>query len=536
MARFGGPGPSGSRGATWWPNPRGNPLGWSLTARAQVRILCAKSDRLCAMRPQTEEVGLPETATVGEEPAPERAPRSLRTYLDHIRDRPEELITIGRLANPLGFEVTAVLEHLDRQGRFPAVLFENVLDIHGEKSRFPILTNLWATRERCAEMLGLPRSQSGRELGVRFSELVGREVAPVTVARGDAPVQANVLEGGRADMHRLPGVRHFEMDLGPVFTMAHVMHAPGADFYNITFVKTFPETGRQGGLTIHTPHLSRMLREWERRGERIPVVNVLGHHPAFWLGSLALTPYGTNEYATVGAFLREPLRLVPSVTWGSEFLVPADAEIVIEGELIPNQRTIVDPFGEITRLYQAQELAPVMEVKAITYRDGAIMQDVFSGHREHFLLGLIPREGSVYNHLQRTLGNVTAVHLPSSGNGRSVCYISIKKTSESQPKQTAMQALAHAPTFQAVVVVDDDIDVFNEEDVLWAVNTYVDPARDIDLIKNLGRWSERQMGNNRILIDATRPTHTAFPTRLRVPSEAMAAVKLEEWLDPIGGR
>ncbi len=72
--------------------------------------------------------------------------------------------------------------------------------------------------------------------------------------------------------------------------------------------------------------------------------------------------------------------------------------------------------------------------------------------------------------------------------------------------------------------------------MLWAVNTYVDPARDIDLIKNLGRWSERQMGNNRILIDATRPTHTAFPTRLRVPSEAMAAVKLEEWLDPIGGR
>ena len=464
------------------------------------------------------------------------APKSLRTYLDRIRHLPDEFRTVGRLVNPLDFEVTAVLEHLDRQGRFPAVLFEKALDIHGDASAFPILANLWATRERCAEMLELPRTESSRELGIRFSELVDREVKPLVVGRDDAPVQANVLQGDRADMHLLPGVRHFEMDLGPVLTMAHVMHAPGEQFYNITFVKTFPETGRRGGLTIHTPHLSRMLRDWEKRGERIPIVNVLGHHPAFWLGSLALTPYGTDEYATVGAFLREPLRLVPSVTWGKEFLVPADAEIVIEGELIPNERTIVDPFGEITRLYQAQELAPVMEVKAITYRDGAIMQDVFSGHREHFLLGLIPREGSVYNHLQQTLGNVTAVHLPNSGNGRSICYVSIRKTGEGQPKQVAMQALAHAPTFQAVVVVDDDIDVFNEEDVLWAVNTYVDPARDIDLIKNLGRWSERQMGNDRVLIDATRPTHKAFPTRLRVPPEALAAVKLEEWLDPIGGR
>jgi UbiD family decarboxylase len=125
--------------------------------------------------------------------------------------------------------------------------------------------------------------------------------------------------------------------------------------------------------------------------------------------------------------------------------------------------------------------------------------------------------------------------LPHSGNGRSICYISIKKVDEGQPKQVALQALAHAPIFQAVVVVDDDIDVFNEEDVLWAIGTYVDPRRDVDMLNNLGRWSERAMGNGRILIDATRPTHVAFPSRLRVPPEAMDRVRLEEWLDPVGG-
>jgi len=173
-----------------------------------------------------------------------------------------------------------------------------------------------------------------------------------------------------------------------------------------------------------------------------------------------------------------------------------------------------------------------MEVRAITHRPGAMLQDVFSGHREHFLLGLIPREGSVFNRLQQRIGNVTAVHLPNSGNGRSTCYVSIRKTDEGQPKQTALEALAHAPIFQTVVVVDEDVDVFKEEDVLWAINTYVDPARDVDYLRNLGRRTDRAMDNNHLLIDATRPTHVAFPTRLRVPPEAIEAVRLEEWLEP----
>lgn len=213
-------------------------------------------------------------------------------------------------------------------------------------------------------------------------------------------------------------------------------------------------------------------------------------------------------------------------------MIPADAEIVIEGELVPGERTVVDPFGEISRLYQPQELAPVMEVKAITHRDGAVFQDVFSGHREHFLLGLIPLEGSLFSHLQTAIGSVTAVHLPNSGNGRSTCYVSIQKQSDGQPKLTALQALAHIPGLQAIVVVDEEIDVFDEEDVLWALNTYVDPARDVDYLRNVGRHSDRAMDNGHLLIDATRPTHIAFSSRLKVPDWAMDAVRLEEWLEP----
>ena len=461
--------------------------------------------------------------------------KDLGGYLDTIREDPADHRSVSRTVNPMNFDVTAVLEHLDRRGEYPTVSFENPLDVHGDPSRFPVVANLWATRERCAGAVGLPREEAGAKLGVHFADMVDRRRDPVVVDH--APVQANVWRGADADILRLPVVRHSEMDLGGVLTMALAMHAPGEDFYNITFVKQFAESAQGGGVTIHSAHMSRMLRAWEKRGEPIPVINILGHHPAFWIGTLNNTPYGDNEYATAGGFLDEPVRLTPSVTWGRDFLVPADAEIIVEGEISPGEMTIVDPFGEISRQYQPQELAPMMRTTAITFRDGAIMQDIFSGHREHMLLGSIPREGTIYKHLAEKIGTVTAVNMPFSGCGRYSAYISIRKGTDYQGKQAALQAAAHVPNLQVVVVVDDDIDVFNEEDVMWAVNTYVDPSTDVDTIKNLRHPTDpRGLGSTRVLIDATRPTHIAFPTRMRVPPEAMARVALEEWLDDVSGR
>ncbi len=460
--------------------------------------------------------------------------KSLSTYLDQIRDDPAEFRTVSRKVDPMNFDVTAILKHLDQRREYPTVQFDNALNMHGKPSAFPLVTNLWATRERCAEAVGLSRKQAGGELGALFADLLKKRIEPKVISSSNAPVHANVLQGKKANMWMFPVVRHFEMDLGGVMTMAMAAHAPGEDFYNITFVKTFPETGHRGGLTIHSAHMSRMTKLWKNRGERFPVINILGHHPAFWMGTLNNTPWGDNEYATAGSFLREPTRLAPSVTWGNKFMVPADAEIIIEGEIGPDDRTIVDPFGEISGQYQPQQFAPVMEVKAITYRDGALYQDIFSGHREHMLMASVPREGSIYNHLKERLGNITGVHLPYSGCARFTAYISIKKTDEGHPKQTAIMAMAHVMQLQVIVIVDDDIDVFNEEQVMWAVYTYVEPGRDVDMIKNVRAPSDpRGIGSNRIIIDATRPTHIPFPTRLGVPKDAMARVKLEEWLDEV---
>lgn len=461
---------------------------------------------------------------------------NLSSYLAGIRDDPAEFRTVTREVDPNNFDVTAVLDHMERRGDYAAVEFLNPLNLHREKSEFPIVTNLWATRERCAEAVGISRSEAGALLGTKFAGLAANHVAPQVIASADAPVQAHVWQGEDADLWRLPAVRHAEMDLGPCLTMALAMHAPGEQAYNVTFVKSFPETGRRGGLTIHGKDMGRMTKAWERRGEPIPVVNILGHHPGFWLGSLHKTPYGVNEYETISAYTGGPVRLAPSVTWGEDFLVPADAEIIVEGHMVPGERTIVDPFGEISRQYQPQQLCPVMEVTAISYRDGARFQDIFSGHREHMLMGSIPKEGDIYDFLQKKFGFIHAVCLPYSGCGRYSAYISVRRDSAEAAKQVALQALAFVPNLHVIVIVDDDIDVLNEEDVVWAANTYVDPSSDVNVLHGIHESSDpRGMGASRVMIDATRPTRVPFPTRLRVPPEALARVKLDEFLDQAHG-
>jgi len=273
------------------------------------------------------------------------------------------------------------------------------------------------------------------------------------------------------------------------------------------------------------------VNRYKEMNKPAPIINIIGHHPAFFLGALALTSFERDDYEAVGGFLGEPLRLAPSVTWGEDFLVPADAEIIIEGEILPGVREVVDPFGEVTRHYQAQCIRQAMQVKAITRRQNAIMQDVFSGHEGHWNLGAIPKEGSVYNTLQSKVGGIVAVHMPHSGVGRLLCYISIKKTKEGQGKQAGLIALNESTTNQVVVVVDDDIDVFNEKEVIWAMVTMVNPDRDITYIRNLYTMFTTAMGHNKVVIDATRPLDRPFPTLFKVPEQVLNSVKPEQWLD-----
>src|SRR5690606_6939747 len=119
--------------------------------------------------------------------AAQGAPKSLRTYLDLIRDDPAEFRTVSRTVNPAKFDVTGLLGVLNARREYPTIQFNNPLDLHGRPSRFPLVTNLWATRERCAEMIGLARSDPGARLGSLLCDRIERKIEPVVVDRRAAP-------------------------------------------------------------------------------------------------------------------------------------------------------------------------------------------------------------------------------------------------------------------------------------------------------------------------------------------------------------
>jgi UbiD family decarboxylase len=453
--------------------------------------------------------------------------KDLHAFVEQLeREEPHDIVRVRKQVNPAAYDVTAVMEHLNKRGRRPLGLFEDTLDLNGAPSGIPVLINAFATRERCAMALGLPRESSKLPLSLHFAALAA--------AADEAPVKELIAVGDDIDTRVLPIVIHSEGDYGPCLTMTLAIKDPESGAYNAAFIKAFYdfEDHRRLRITIHSPDTDRALAYYEDRGLPMPIVAILGHHPAFYLGTMGLTPYDSDDYTTIGGYLGEPLRLVPSETWGDDFLVPADAEIIIEGEVPPGVRLIADPFGDITRQYQAQTLRPVMEVKAITRRRNAILQDVFAGHHDHFTVGQIPKEGTLYNSLRKRFGDIiTAVHLPYSGCGRLAAYVSINKTREGQGKAVALAAIQESWTFQVAVVVDDSVDVFDESDVIWSTLVNTDPTRDVDMIQNIQTVFTTQMGYRKVLIDATRPLDRAMPDVNRVPPDALERIDLAAYVE-----
>lgn len=457
--------------------------------------------------------------------------KSLRGYLEELKaNGSSELVEIQKRVIPHQFEVTALLEHMDQREDTRIPWFRNVVDNRDRPAEdFSVASNLFGTRERIGEQLGLPPGIGGMAVSLGYAKREQEKIPPQVIAKDEAPVKERIQKGQNIDLLSFPVVRHYEMDLSQVFTMMLVMKDPDEGFYDVSFTKVFPKGPDRAGVSIHSPHLERILNKYEERGIEAPVVSIIGHHPAFTLGAAARVPFGNDDYATIGSFMQEPVRLTASETWGEDFLVPADAEILIEGVVPPGARTIVDPFGEVTRDYQPQCLRQLMLVKAITHRKQAILQDIFSGHAEAWLLGGIAKEGGLYNMLNRQFGNVKEVKMPHSGCCRLECHISIKKRAEDEAKNVAMAALGFDSQLQWVIVVDDDIDLFREMDVRWAVNNYVNPERDIQRIRGRNHFYNAGAGW-KVIIDATKQTEVPSPVRFRVPPDAMERMKPEDYL------
>ena len=213
---------------------------------------------------------------------------------------------------------------------------------------------------------------------------------------------------------------------------------------------------------------------------------------------------------------------------------PADAEMIIEGHILPQVRRTEGPFGEFTGHAVAQDERPVIEVSAITHRRNYIFQDIHAGYTEHKLMGAIPREAALLKAVRQTVPTVKNVCMPTSGNCRFHAYISIAKRTPGQAKNAICAAFAADMLLKHVVIVDEEIDVFDEEQVLWAISNRFQADRDLVVIANAqGSELDPTAGaggvNTKMGLDATKPLGD-FPAELRVPDDVMKRIRLEDFL------
>lgn len=419
------------------------------------------------------------------------------------------------------YEITAyVLEH-EKKKSYPVLLFENV-----KGKDFPVVANLLATRERLALAMGV---QAG-ELSAEFSSRITNRLPPRVLP--EAPFYANRWSGRELDIARLPVLTHFPVDAGPYVTAGLVV---AKDPYTGAETLGYHRMQYKGpdklGISLHSrQRLWEYQRRAEERGVHLEAAVVLGLHPNISLGSMALIPYGESKYPAIGGVFGEPLELAPCRD--IDLLVPAWAEIVIEGEILSGVREPEGPFAEFTGYACHRSTENVFRARSISFRENALYQCITPGLcAEHITIVAVQREGDVLAALKRTLPNIKSVHAPLSSCGLFHCYIAMRKIAEGQATQAIYSAFSVDHNIKMVVVVDDDIDIFDEADVLWAMATRLQADRGVLVVpQQLGMGctldpsTDDKSRTARMGIDATRPLE-GFAGRIAIDPAVRARIR-----------
>ena len=430
-----------------------------------------------------------------------------------LRDFIARLESTGRL-NRVSAPVSPYLEMTEIQTRLiaeqgPAVLFENVVGDEGTRYDMPVLVNLFGTVERVAwgmnrepdqlrevgetlAFLRQPEPPSGWREAIEMLPLLNtvRAMKPRTIGAG--PVQEVVLMGDDIDLGRLPIQTCWPGEPAPLITWPLVVtKGPSRsriDNYNLGIYR-MQVVGRDKTLMRWLAHRggAQQHRRWaEEKREPLPAAAVIGADPGTILAAVTPVPDTLSEYQFAGLLRGQKVELVRAKTVPLE--VPAEAEIVIEGHVSLDDYRDEGPFGDHTGYYNAVEPFPVFTVSAITMRRDPIYLSTYTGRPpdEPSILGEALNEVFIPLLVQQ-FPEIVDFWLPPEGCSYRIAVVSIKKSYAGHAKRVMMAVWSYLRQFMYtkwVIVVDDDIDARDWKDVMWAVSTRMDPARDITIVEN----------------------------------------------------
>ncbi len=468
-----------------------------------------------------------------------RTTTDLRTWLRTIEGLGELQTVPGATTEQ---DIGMATELLGRTRPSKATLFDEIV---GYRKGFRVLVNALGSFPRIAATFDLPLEASPHELVAMWQKRV-KEIKPIPAEEvKDGPIFENVQKGANIDVTIFPAPKWHELDGGRYLGTGSfdITRDPDNGWVNLGTYRVMVHGKNQLGFYISPGKHGRMHRDkWFERGGKMPVAFVAGGDPLLFLAACTELPFGLTEYDWAGGVRGYPYRVVKGPVTGLP--LPADAEIVIEGFADPKDMHTEGPFGEWTGYYASMERPePVLTVEAVYYRNDPI------------ILGsppnVPPDEQSFYRAFMRSarlradlenanIPDITGVWCHEVGGSRLFNAVAIKQRYAGHARQVGHAAASvHSGAYlgRYVIVVDDDVDVMDLEQVLWAMCTRSEPAESIDIIPRM--WSgpldprvhpDRKGFSSRAIIDATRPFEwrDRFP-RSQLPSPEYRRRAIEKW-------
>jgi len=466
--------------------------------------------------------------------------KDLRTWIHGV----ERMGELRRLDGAdWNLEIGAITELAHHGGeKSKALLFDN---IKGYPRGYRVVSNTLNSMNRLAYTLNMhsapTRLDMVKDIKTRTTDIP--YIKPTVVK--DGPVMENVVEGADIDLWKFPTPKWHEYDGGRYIGTGCIIitRDPDEGWVNLGTYRVMIHDRDALSLYISPGKHGRMMRDkCFSRGQTWKIAIAFGFHPLIGIAGGTEFPYGTSEYDWVGGVQGESVPIIEGKHTGLPF--PADAEIVIEGEVAPGDVRAEGPFGEWTGYYSSSTRPePVVRVKALYHRQDPILLGApptrppceYVYYRCYLKAALVWRELEAAG-----VPDVTGVWCHEAGGGRLFIFVSIKQRYAGHARQAGMvAAYCHAGAYMGryVVVLDDDIDVTNINDVLWALGTRSDPVQDIEIVRR--SWSgpldpiirkEHKGLSSRAIIDACRPYEwiKEFP-RVSESSPEIRAATAQKW-------
>jgi len=450
----------------------------------------------------------------------------LRSFLEHARNgRRGDYLLVEKKVSP-NLELPAIVAKLETKLRTPVLEFSKV-----SGTNYAVVTNLCASASRIAASMGW----SSAELENRLVTAQKSPIAPLMWdGASGAPVQEEIKTGEQVDLYELPQTFYTSAQTHPYITAACVVAVdPNSGAKNVSYHRLMVMSRNEATIFM-TPkgHLDQIFQKNVDREIPTSIAVFIGGHPIWSLGVLAGGGLEDDDIATIGGLIGEPLTVVES-TLGEGLIVPALAEIVLEGTIRHDHVGVEGPFGEALGFIAEARDRPVFQVKAITQRSDAIFTDILPGHIEHLVMTGLAAQANLQESIVNAFRGVIEAHL----SGPLSLYVKVDTDANKELDiASLMRKILEKERFiKSVVVFDNEVDLRNVKSTQWAIATHVQAEHDLLIMQDQPATgidpSEKDEKTTKWGLDATaRGRGKQVARKSEIPQEILDQIDVDDLL------